>query len=195
MDTLKAALRRESRAKLRHIAPTARAHAGLCIARALRTLPLWHNARTVLAFQPLPDEPDIRPLWSEGFDAAKTWAFPKIEGAHLGLYRITGTDDFIRGPYGILEPRGRPEDRLSPASIDLALVPGLAFDRSGGRLGRGKGFYDRLLAQPDWRGVALGIAFLESEQPSIPRGPHDLGLHGILWSDGTLSGGLPTTSS
>ncbi|GAB4254352.1 MAG: 5-formyltetrahydrofolate cyclo-ligase [Candidatus Methylacidiphilales bacterium] len=195
MDALKTALRREARAKLRLIPPAARAHAGLCIARTLQTLPLWQNARTILAFQPLPDEPDIRSLWSDGFDPDKTWVFPKIEADQLVLYRVRASLDFAPGSFRILEPLGRPDDGISPASIDLALVPGLAFDRHGGRLGRGQGFYDRLLAHPEWRGVTLGIAFLESEQPAIPREPHDLSLHGILWSDGTLSGGLPTTSS
>jgi len=66
---------------------------------------------------------------------------------------------WISGSYGIREPDPGSWDRASLSEVDLALIPGLAFDSKGGRLGRGKGFYDRLLGHPEFRGIKVGLAW------------------------------------
>ncbi len=187
MDDVKSSLRQAARTALRQLPPDARVQAGAAIASTLRRLPAWQKAQTVLVFQPLPDEPDLTALWADGFEPAKIWAFPKIEADTLALYRVTDLADFAPGSFGILEPKPEPARRLPPSAIDLALIPGLAFDPSGGRLGRGRGFYDRLLADPAWRATTLGIAFRQTEFSAVPRAPHDIPLHGILWSDGIVT--------
>jgi 5-formyltetrahydrofolate cyclo-ligase len=81
------------------------------------------------------------------------------------------TDDLVVSGMGIREPiTGIP---FPISLIDLVIVPGLGFDEFGGRLGRGRGFYDRFLAHPDFRGVACGLAFEQQLLPSVPVGPLD----------------------
>ncbi|MFQ3671835.1 MAG: 5-formyltetrahydrofolate cyclo-ligase [Verrucomicrobiia bacterium] len=187
MNAAKVALRRQVRARLRGFTGAERVEAGAAMVEALGRLEIWRKAGTVLVFQPRVDEPDITPLWSGGFDPAKRWVFPRVEGDHLVLYRVEDASGWSPGPFGILEPTIDGEGRVDPAEVELALVPGLAFDRGGGRLGRGKGFYDRLLGEPGWRGVALGVAWVETRQEALPLEPHDRRMDGVLWSDGTVA--------
>ena len=81
------------------------------------------------------------------------------------------------GKFGIREPSARCAE-VSLNQLDFILVPGVAFDLNGRRLGRGKGFYDRLLAQV--RGVTCGVAFEQQIAGEVPAGPHDVGLNCIL---------------
>jgi len=76
------------------------------------------------------------------------------------------------GYMGIREPvEGMP---VPVSDIELVIVPGLAFDEQGNRLGRGRGFYDRFLSHPDFRGVSCGLAFEQQVLPTIPAGPGDV---------------------
>ena len=83
----------------------------------------------------------------------------------------------MRGAFGILEPDGEPFTAWH--EIDVAVVPGVAFDRRGYRLGRGKGYYDTLLAQLPHT-YKLGICFDFQKLPSLPVEPHDIPMHEIL---------------
>lgn len=95
------------------------------------------------------------------------------------------------GAFGILEPkleyRNRPERRYSPEKIDLVLVPGLAFDRFGGRLGRGKGFYDRFFQKLPQKTVLVGLAFDEQLVERVPVEPHDRKMDFLLTPENVLS--------
>ena len=86
------------------------------------------------------------------------------------LVRIRSFLELAPGKYGILEPINTKET-ANPQDIDLAIIPGLAFDRSGNRLGQGKGYYDRFLAE--FTGCAAGICFERDLQEHIPKGVHD----------------------
>lgn len=183
----KARLRQLARATLRSLSRTERAAAGTNIVRTLSAWPAWQKARCVLAFQPLPTEPDISFWWQDGFPPDKDWVFPRVTGSELELVRVSHPDDFQPGRYGILEPRAAPENLVPPSAIDLALVPGLAFDETGGRLGRGRGYYDRLLSRTDWQALTVGVAFLATRQFAVPCETTDRRLAHILWSDGRIT--------
>jgi len=140
----------------------------------------WKSAGPVLFFAPLPAEPDIWPLFEEALRSGKTVALPRFssqtQSYAAGVVQNPQTD-LQSGQFGIREPGlSCPEIPLN--RLDLVLVPGVAFDARGGRLGRGKGFYDRLLAAVN--GTKCGVAFDEQIVDAIPVGPMDVRVNCIL---------------
>ena len=114
------------------------------------------------------DEPDIFPLLQDILECGKTLCLPRFE-AKSDTYKpaiIRDLEhDLASGKFGILEPTPGCSI-INTSHMDLTLVPGLAFDKHGWRLGRGKGFYDRLLAGLD--GVRIGIAFDHQWLETVP---------------------------
>jgi len=144
------------------------------ILASLGGLPAWKKARTVLLYSPLPGEPDPLPLISEEMRrGGGSLLFPRIEGDHLGLYRYVEGIPWREGPHGLKEPDPGTWQGASIAEVDLALVPGLAFDPLGGRLGRGRGFYDRLLGNPAFRGLKIGLCWDWQVVELVPMAAHD----------------------
>ena len=146
----------------------------------------WQGASTVLLYSPLPGEPDPTLLFSER--APQSFLFPRIEGTGLGLYRMGVASRWIRGPFGLKEPDPETWETAAPGEIDLAFIPGLAFDPAGGRLGRGRGYYDRLLGHPGFRGVKIGLCWDWQVVPSVPRGPLDIVMDAIITEKTTFFG-------
>ncbi len=176
----KAQLREQIRARLKGLSPAARDKGSAELCARLRGQHLWHQAKAVLLFAPLPDEPDVWPLLAETLAANKIVALPSFVSA-TNTYvarRVTDPErDLIIGQFGIREVAElSPEMELN--QLDLVLAPGVAFDLHGRRLGRGKGFYDRLLAGV--RGTKCGVAFDEQLVDAVPVGPLDIPLNCIL---------------
>ena len=112
-----------------------------------------------MAYWPLPDEVDIRPLIDQLVAQGKTVVLPKVlDDETMELRRYTSSDDLREGAFHIMEPIGEPFTDYD--AIDVALVPGMAFDAAGHRLGRGKGYYDRFLAERSGRTVCLCFRIL-----------------------------------
>ncbi len=99
----------------------------------------------ILLYSPLPDEVDVTPLISTAFNAGKTVLLPVVDGENLVLKHFTGFSAMTTGSFNISEPTGEIFPRSDYHKIDLAIIPGMAFDHHRHRLGRGKGYYDRLL--------------------------------------------------
>ena len=137
----------------------------------LRDLEPWGRARTILAYAPLPGELDLLSLLDS--EPSKGFVFPKIEGEFLGLYHWLPETRWLAGPFGLREPDPGHWPPARVQEIDLALIPGLAFDQLGKRLGRGGGFYDRLLASPGFSALRVGITREALLLPEIPAEPHD----------------------
>jgi 5-formyltetrahydrofolate cyclo-ligase len=180
LDSAKASLREQIRARFKNLPAAERVTASAPLCARLLEQPIWSAVRSVLLFAPLPDEPDIWPLLAEAIAAGKTVALPAfVPGTNTYSARqiIDPARDIIAGQFGIPEPVAAcaefPLNRL-----DLVLVPGVAFDARGGRLGRGKGFYDRLLT--DVRGTKCGVAFDDQIVDAVPVGPLDIRLNCIL---------------
>ena len=110
---------------------------------------LWQQigeSRVVMAYWPLPDEVDVRPLIDRLVAEGRTVVLPKVTGDEtMELRRYTSQADLSGGAFHILEPVGEPF--VDYEQIDVALIPGVAFDAAGHRLGRGRGYYDRFLAE------------------------------------------------
>ena len=162
-----------------------RARASHEICRRIRESEAWGAAGVILFYAALPSEPDLTPLFLLALQQGKKCVFPKVAGEMLELYNVSAAGDLQKGAYGILEPRG--SVRVPADSIGLALVPGLAFDRAGFRLGRGKGFYDRLL--PDIKGRFAGCCFACQLQEALPVLEHDVRLDFVVTESGVMAPG------
>src|SRR5476651_2557574 len=176
----KSALRKQIHTVLHKISPAARTAASAQICSRLKEQEFWKNAASVLFFAPLPGEADLWQLLEETLAAGKTVALPRFDAAEQSyvacrVQNLRG--EIVTGHFGVREPHtGCVEIPLG--RLDLALVPGVAFDLNGNRLGRGKGFYDRLLA--DVRGVKCGIAFDEQVVEEVPAEQTDVPVDFIL---------------
>lgn len=133
----------------------------------LQTSPLWQQAKTVLAYFSIRQEPDLSPL----FCLEKTWGFPRCVGQALSWHVWSPQDDRLPlelGAFGIPAPSAA-APQIFPETVDLLLVPAVACDRQGYRLGYGGGFYDRLLSDPAWAGKpTIGIVFEFARLPQLP---------------------------
>ncbi len=141
MSQAKAEIRKDLLDRRRALATAERAAASRKIAALLTGLDLYRTAGCVALFMPIQGEIDLLPLVEAG---ARQYCFPRVSGSDLEFVAVDSLADFAPGSFGVPEPCG--ERRVAPAGLDLVLVPGLAFDRRGYRLGYGKGYYDRLLA-------------------------------------------------
>jgi 5-formyltetrahydrofolate cyclo-ligase len=139
---------------------------------------LWRAAGTVLLYYPLPGEVDTTMLLDKAVLMGKRVLLPKVVEDELEL-RIYTPGSLQPGAYGIMEPTGEVFPVDSYYEIDLAVIPGVAFDRHGVRLGRGKGYYDRLL--PLMRNAyRIGICFPFQLLEQLPSEPHDVLMNEIL---------------
>lgn len=135
-----------------------------------------------VAFMPLDTEPDILPFIERIWRAGGTVVLPRVADGSLVLHEVAGRDSLVRGAFGIREPHATlPRWVPEPA---VCLVPGLAFDARGYRLGRGKGFYDRLLRELGPTVETVGIFFSCQEISAVPREAHDWPLGRILTEKG-----------
>ena len=176
----KAALRREIGAALAGMAPEKRAADSAKICVRVRELSRWQQAGSVLLFAPMPAEPDIWPLLTDALRAGKIAALPRFQAAAKNYFAARVQylpDDVVPGHFGIREPAPRCEE-IPLNRFELVLVPGVAFDRRGRRLGHGRGYYDRLLAGV--RGIKWGIAFAEQMAVEVPTGRADIQLDSVV---------------
>ena len=139
-----------------------------------RIRPLVADAKTIVAYYSLPDEVYTHDFINELTAQGKTVYLPRVvSDEDMVLCRYTGADSLKEGAYGIMEPivREIPEGE----KIDVVLVPGMAFDGDGNRLGRGKGYYDRFLkALSTPRPKLLGVCFDFQKVDTVPVGRYDV---------------------
>jgi 5-formyltetrahydrofolate cyclo-ligase len=178
---MKAGLREEARARLRALDPAARATESREIVRQVWTLPEIAGAGTLLLFAALPDEPETVEIATEARRRGIAVVYPRcLPDRSMTLHAVASDDALQRGRFGIREPDAEACALVRVEEIDAALVPGLAWDRAGHRLGRGAGYYDRLFAEQGWRGFRCGLFFAAAEVPALPADPWDAPLDAVL---------------
>ncbi len=144
----------------------------------LQSLPVYQQAKAVHVYVNLPGEVQTQPLLHDLLKSGRQVFVPYcVEGNQLRLFRLKDAAELTPGAYGILEPepalREDAARRGAVEQLDLLIVPGVAFDHRGMRLGRGKGYYDRLLAARSETAAVVALAFDCQMAPEIPTDPHD----------------------
>lgn len=146
------------------------------ICRKVLTDPHWAKANTVFLYHALTDEVDTTMLIDAAMQEGKTVLLPVIDGDDLRLKIHTGATQ--TGSYSIQEPIG--EEFTCYKEIALAIVPGMAFDKKGNRLGRGRGFYDRTLPKLA-EAYKIGLCFPFQLLESIPCEAYDIKMDAVLY--------------
>ncbi len=169
------------RGRLAALPAAERAERSRRIVRRIAETGAWREASRVLLFAPLPVEPDLDLLWHGDALTGKQCAYPRVVGASMRLYYVDGFDKLEPTRWGLREPLPRATREAALNDFDVVLVPGLSFDAAGGRLGRGGGYYDRLLADrtAKTRLVGIGFAFQQLEE-TLPLAAHDVRLDEII---------------
>jgi 5-formyltetrahydrofolate cyclo-ligase len=136
-----------------------------------------------IAFMPRGDEPNILPCLEARWKRGLPVILPRVDGTEIALHRVVHEDQLVTGAFGLREPRGN-TPRWMPEGAAVCWVPGLAFDARGSRLGRGKGYYDRLLARLGPAIQTVGVFFAAQEIPRVPCQAHDIPLHAVVTEAG-----------
>jgi 5-formyltetrahydrofolate cyclo-ligase len=177
--SVKKKLRTEIRQKLSGIDPTVAHAKSMAACLKLVAQPEFVKARSVMIYLPMSGEVDIAPIALRGWQEQKTIAAPKIswDQRHMIPLEIRSLDTGLVRTEHPTTPNLREPASGEPVPIemlDLVIVPALAYDRKGNRLGRGAGFYDRFLASPRFRGISVGLAFEEQVLESLPVQENDM---------------------
>jgi 5-formyltetrahydrofolate cyclo-ligase len=169
----KEALRQQLRAKRRSISPDKIFRKSRHIQALLFSIRAYQEAECVGFYVSSGHEVETHEMIRDCFQMGKQVVVPKCgdTAAAMSLCRIDSFNDLLPGAFGILEPCD-PVDKVELDVIDVLIVPGLGFDRSGHRLGQGGGYYDALLASRP-RAVVVGIAFAVQIVDTIPVEVHD----------------------
>lgn len=186
----KDALRVHARAALRALAGDARAAAEPEIARRVWTVPEIAGARTLLVYASLPEEVATDAIADEARRRGILLVYPRcLADRRMTLHAVESPEALRPGRYGIREPDADACPVRRVEDVDAALIPGLAWDRAGHRLGRGAGYYDRLLADPAWRGFRCGLFFAAQEAAVVPHDAWDVPLDAIVTDAETVRPG------
>lgn len=160
--------------------------ASLAVCERIRSLSEWKNAWAVLLYWPIKNEIDTRPLLTELWERGSVALLPRCRPEQPGfmdLCSCTCEEDLVQGSFNIMEPAGccaTSEDTGEAFVPDLVLVPAVAFDAHGYRLGFGGGYYDRLLARPEMDDtVTLGLCYDFQRIQSFPMNAWDVPVQGI----------------
>ncbi|MDK2849072.1 MAG: 5-formyltetrahydrofolate cyclo-ligase [Desulfuromonadales bacterium] len=167
----KKSLRGTMLARRKHMA------AEICLSQSIRiqqrvmALPAFRQADVLALYSPILNEVFTEEIFQEALRLGKTIAYPRVRGESLDFVLVASPQELEPGAFGVLEPTG---SRLVPSgALDLVLVPGVAFDLEGYRLGYGKGFYDRVLCGAGRPALSIGLCFELQVVDRLPVEDHD----------------------
>ena len=177
----KAALRRAALSRRDALSPEARRAASLAVADTVLAMDALAQATIVGAFWPIRSEIDPRPIAEGLFARGKRVVLPQVTPEGLVFREWRAGEALVPGSFGLSEPRAD----LPPLDPDALIVPLAAFDRSGQRIGYGRGYYDGAITRlaPV---LTVGIAFACQEVDAVPAEPHDRPLDHVVTEDGPV---------
>ncbi len=181
-DTSKSAVRKQLRDRLAAMSESDRHVKSVAACGMIAASAEFAAARAVMLYLSTPTEVDTAPLALRAWQQGKTVVVPKVSWDQRRMLpvEISSLKDGLTTTGPVREPiAGTP---MPVGFIDLVIVPGVGFTLTGQRIGRGMGFYDRFLAQPEFIGVSCGLAFEEQIVAELPTLDHDMSL-GMLASD------------
>ena len=151
---------------------------------SLRTWDVFKEACIIHIFLSKADEPETSQIIELAWKSGKKIGVPCVLPDTLELLhsQLISFEDLRPGALGVLEPSLEQRTALTPESFDLVIVPGVAFDRQGGRLGYGKGYYDRFLKMT--RAFRIGVCFSSQIVESVPMEDHDIHMQGLISEKG-----------
>jgi 5-formyltetrahydrofolate cyclo-ligase len=190
----KAALRRDVLSRRADLEDRARRSAAIQLHAA--ALPEFARAGVVAAYVGVGAEVETRALLDLVLGRGDVLGVPWRDGDDLYLARIFTFDELVPVSFGLLEPPDAlaRERIIDPGSVDLLLIPGVAFDRNGGRLGHGKGFYDRLLQRAGPGPLRAALAFECQVVGEVPMTAGDERMDLIVTENGVLRVSARTAS-
>ncbi len=151
----------------------------LRIYRRLIDMPAYQRARRIACYVSIKNEVDTRTVIQKTIGSGKQVGVPVTrEEGSMDFQEILGLSDLRPVRYGLREPVPNPKMVLLPHTIDLVLIPGIAFDRLGHRIGSGGGYYDRFLAQTE--AVRIGLSYGFQIIDRVPAEPHDVKMDLII---------------
>lgn len=157
------------------------------IATQITHLPIWGQVSTILGYLAMDDEVDLQAVLAAGRRAGKRVGLPRVPagGGEMSFHEVADLRSGLeRHPRGFLMPAAT-APRIDAAPGTLILVPGRAFDRTGCRVGRGGGFYDRYLASVGAGVHTVGVAYAEQLVPSVPRESWDVAVQVVVTENET----------
>lgn len=181
----KKALRAIYKEKRKLLSVKERAELDKKLCEAITELDVFKSADILLSFCPSFLEPDITPVAAKALKQNKKLAFPLCDVAShtMRFICVSSLDELAAGSYNIPEPPSENEEYSGGANA-LCLVPALAFDKKGARLGYGAGYYDRFLC--DFKGISLGVAYSDFICDSLPCGRFDMKTNDIITERGSI---------
>ncbi len=157
-----------------------RATRSAAAAKVLTCLPAWERARTVALYAPLGAELDTAEAARLALSTGKRLAWPRLRPGTLALeFGACRPAELVAGPLRALEPPAA-APRVPVEEVDLLVVPGVAFDATGRRLGRGRGFFDATLALAPRSTLRLGLAFELQIVAEVPCEAHDAPVDAVV---------------
>lgn len=141
----------------------------------------FRTAGSVGAYSAFGSEVRTNLIISEAQKLGKIVSLPRIEGESISFYQLSDGNQLVKGRSGIMEPPPKAEIK----DIDLLVVPGIAFDRRGYRLGYGKGYYDKFLSKNPT--VSIGLAYSIQLVDNLPHGSHDRRMDAIATENGVVT--------
>lgn len=154
------------------------------ICKILQEQEFFRDAEQICFYYPLGNEANLLPLAGRALELGKQAAFPRVHGNDMAFYRVSSLKEFSEGAFHVMEPPGSEKMRVENA---LVFVPGLSFDSRGGRMGYGKGYYDRYFGGHSGC-LKIGVCYEMQLIREVPCERHDIFMDAVVTERGIYDG-------